>query len=90
MQIPQFGPRTLGGVEHGARVHEQGVAGFRGDDPAPGPDQQTLSELSLEEGDLAAQARLRQVQRDRGATETAGVDNADEVLELAEIHRNKA
>ena len=61
-----------------------------GDRAAAGADQQALAELGLEQADLPAQAGLRQVERDRGAAEAAGVDDAHEVGELPQVHSEEA
>ncbi len=47
---------------------------------------QALVQLDLELPDLAAQGRLRDAQRERGAGEAAQLAHADEVFDLAEVH----
>jgi len=57
---------------------------------APGAHQQSMAELLLQQRHLPAEAGLRQVQRNRGAAETAAVGDRDQRFQLPQLHSHRS
>jgi hypothetical protein len=77
-------------VEHAARVDDESLSRRAQGNAATGAHQKALSEFFLQQGDLPAQARLREVERDRGSAEAAAVGDRHQGLELPELHSNQS
>ena len=82
--------RALGGGQHLACVHDEGLTRGRELHTPPGAHQQAVAELLLQQRHLSAEAGLRQVQRDRGAAEAAAVGDRDQGLQLPQLHSHRS
>src|ERR1700722_1407539 len=78
--------RDLDLAEDQPRLLGEHLAGLGGDDAAPVPDEQAVVQLDLEQPDLPAERRLRDMQDFGGGGEAAAFLDAEEVFELAKIH----
>ena len=78
--------RTLDLLQDAPCVLEQALAGLSGHGAAAVARQQRLPQFHLETADLPADGRLGDAERPGGAGEAAQVDDADEILELLEVH----
>src|SRR5262249_2072285 len=76
----------LGLVEDAARVVERYEPRLRQLDPALGPDEERLAEITLERADLVAHRRLREGQPLGGLREVGGVRHLAKGAELEELH----
>ena len=73
-------------VEQPAAELDERLAGARGHGAASLADEDGLAQLVLEEQDLAAHRRLRDVQLFAGARKRAGLGDRAQDFELSEVH----
>ncbi len=74
-------------MQDAAPVFEQQLPGFGGHGAAAVAQQQVLAQLHFEQPHLAAQRRLRHVQRRRRLGEAAQFCDAHEVAQLFQVHQ---
>jgi len=75
--------------ERGARVRQHGGARVSEPHGLGGAVQERLAQLALELADLRTHSRLADVHSFGGAREVRGLDDGDEVLELANVHKHR-
>jgi hypothetical protein len=84
----------VGRVAHGGEerlgVRQEEPPGLGENDPAPDPLEQRRAELRLEQPDPAADGRLGEAERRRGAREAALSHDRHERLDVVELHGRSA
>src|SRR5580692_9500034 len=72
--------------QDGLGVPVQHATGFRQQDALRAARDQLPADLGFQAGEMMADRGLRDVQLIRGARQAAGLDDADEVAKLAQVH----